>query len=226
MKLYPRSEKMLSNWSKRQWKRFEERIFDVSEFMRNIQSAFARWYNRQYHRKGRFWADRFKSTLLADGEAVLDAILYVDLNPVRAGLVDRPEEFAWSSAWARANRKARWMMSLSAFMDDNKKQSLYEQYRQIFYWRGAIRTKAHQSVISQDLLDREMAKGHEHPGSYAESQRYFIDGMVVGGEVAVRKHLEEMRSKGKILRRKNPVEQVEGRQFSLREQRTTFVPLR
>jgi hypothetical protein len=61
--------------------------------MRNIQSAFARWYNQTYDRRGRFWGGRFKSVYLQDSNAVLDCMLYVDLNPVRAGLVERPEDW-------------------------------------------------------------------------------------------------------------------------------------
>ena len=80
------SKTVLDGWLKHKWERFQKRIFDVSEFMRNLQAAFARFYNRTFGRRGRFWADRFKSTLLEDRKDVLDCLLYVDLNPVRAGL--------------------------------------------------------------------------------------------------------------------------------------------
>ncbi len=50
--------------------------------MGNVQSAFARWYNKTYQRRGRFWADRFKSVYLETTQAVQDCLLYVELNPV------------------------------------------------------------------------------------------------------------------------------------------------
>ena len=62
--LYPNSRKVLECWPKKKWKRLEKRLFNVSEFMRNVQGAFAKWYNRTFGRKGHFWGDRFKSALL------------------------------------------------------------------------------------------------------------------------------------------------------------------
>ena len=52
--------------SPRQWQRFHRRLFDVSEFMRNLQQAYAKWYNRHYDRRGSFWGERFKSSILSD----------------------------------------------------------------------------------------------------------------------------------------------------------------
>jgi putative transposase len=97
--LYPGQKAMLKGWLSHQWDRFHERIFDLSEFMRTLQSNFARWYNKSFNRQGRFWADRFKSTLLGNQRAVLDCLLYVELNSVRAGLVTRPEEYKSSSIY-------------------------------------------------------------------------------------------------------------------------------
>ena len=60
--LYPstESEKVLKfGWTDEKWNRLNDRLFDVSEYMRNVQSRFARWYNRSFKRQGRFWADRF-----------------------------------------------------------------------------------------------------------------------------------------------------------------------
>lgn len=47
--MYPSkaSQARLALWSDAQWEHFRERLFDVSELMRNVQAAFARWYNRQ-----------------------------------------------------------------------------------------------------------------------------------------------------------------------------------
>jgi hypothetical protein len=76
--------KWLEAWPKASWERFEKRLFNVSEFMRNLEEAFAFWYNSAHNCKGHFWADRFKSTVLGGPDAVLDAVLYVELNAVRA----------------------------------------------------------------------------------------------------------------------------------------------
>ena len=53
--LYPNSENHLDEWPQAKWDRLQERLFDVSEFMRNLHSAFGRFYNKTYGRLGRFW---------------------------------------------------------------------------------------------------------------------------------------------------------------------------
>ena len=67
--LYPKESVKLNAWNEEQWDKFRDRLFDVSEFMRNFQAAFARWFNASHERKGRFWGDRFKSSLLEDEKA-------------------------------------------------------------------------------------------------------------------------------------------------------------
>ena len=52
--MYPSraSQAEIDLWSEEDWEHYRRRLFDVSEYMRNIQSAFARWYNRNYQRRG------------------------------------------------------------------------------------------------------------------------------------------------------------------------------
>ena len=86
---YPKPEQT-AHWIQPHWKRFNRRLFDVSELMRNIQMGYAKWHNRRFHRRGSFWEGRLKSTLLIDLDAIQECLLYVELNPVRAALVQRP----------------------------------------------------------------------------------------------------------------------------------------
>ena len=224
LKFYPRHEKALKFWSDLRWQRFSKRIFDVSEFMRNIQSAFAIWYNRKFSRKGRFWADRFKSTLLLDSQAVLDAVLYVDLNGVRAGLAERPEDYKPCSAYLREIRADRWLIPLGQFMNKGL-DGLYREYKGLLYYRGAIQTKHYQKVISPRVLRKEEARGFKESGVYLNKLRYFTDGVVLGAKQLVQEKLKALCDTGHIKRRQKPKDQEEGCQHSLREQRINFVSL-
>jgi REP element-mobilizing transposase RayT len=69
-----------------------QKLSSLSEFMREIKVGFARYYNRRYNRRGYFWGDRFKSVIVDKGETLINCLAYIDLNPLRAGLVSRPEE--------------------------------------------------------------------------------------------------------------------------------------
>jgi len=239
LRFYPRSQAYLQLWSEAKWERFEKRIFDVSEFMRSLQSRFALWYNRTHERKGRFWADRFKSTLLSNGQAILDAVLYVELNAVRASLVERPEDYPGCSAYLREAKQDDWLMPLSELFPEaaaanqasksgkpgKPAADLHAIFKELLYHRGAIPTKPGQAAISPETLKRESERGFERSGLYRRKLRFFTDGLMLGGENLLREKLAELRRLGRFLRRKEPTEQEGGIIFSLREQRSHFVPL-
>jgi putative transposase len=69
----------------------------VSDTLRDTHSTYASLFNRKYGYSGHLWQGRFYSCLL-DSEHLEHAIRYVECNPVRAGMVDRAEDYPWSSA--------------------------------------------------------------------------------------------------------------------------------
>ena len=77
--------------------RFTYRMHDLSEFMKGFMQRFTQWFNRSRQRTGGLWEDAFKSVLVEDGVAARTMAAYIDLNPVRAGIVTDPAEYRWSS---------------------------------------------------------------------------------------------------------------------------------
>lgn len=76
--------------------RYEARRGDLATFLKELKQRFTQWYNRENHRKGTLWEDRFKSVLVEGSEqALLTIAAYIDLNPVRAGMVNSPEDYRW-----------------------------------------------------------------------------------------------------------------------------------
>jgi putative transposase len=69
----------------------------LSNALRDIHSAYALLFNRKYGFSGHLWQARFYSCLL-DDEHLQHAVRYVECNPVRAGMVNRAEDYPWSSA--------------------------------------------------------------------------------------------------------------------------------
>jgi len=77
--------------------KYTRRMYDLSEFMKGVKQRFTQWYNREHKRSGTLWEGRFKSVLVEGGFAARMVSAYIDLNPVRAGMVSRPEDYRWSS---------------------------------------------------------------------------------------------------------------------------------
>ena len=77
--------------------RFTYRMHDLGEFMKTLLQRFTRWFNARHERTGTLWESRFKSVLVEEGCAAKTMAAYIDLNPVRAGMVTDPADYRWSS---------------------------------------------------------------------------------------------------------------------------------
>ncbi len=82
---------------------FVERLDSMARAIGIAHRCYSRWINSREDWTGHLWANRFFSTPLDDLHLWV-AVRYVELNPVRAGLVERPERYPWSSARAHALR--------------------------------------------------------------------------------------------------------------------------
>ncbi len=78
-----------------------QRLGSLSWLMRCLAEPIARRANREDSCKGRFWEGRYKCQALCDERSVVAAMAYVDLNPIRAGIVDRLDVSAHTSAARR-----------------------------------------------------------------------------------------------------------------------------
>jgi hypothetical protein len=65
--------------------------------MKTLLQCFTRWFNRTHQRSGTLWEERYKSVIVESGVAARTMAAYIDLNPVRAGMVADPAEYRWSS---------------------------------------------------------------------------------------------------------------------------------
>jgi REP element-mobilizing transposase RayT len=77
-------------------RRYTRRMHDLSWFMKSLLERFTKWFNGRHKRSGTLWEDRFKSVIVESGAAARTIAAYIDLNPVRAGMVSDPADYRWS----------------------------------------------------------------------------------------------------------------------------------
>ncbi|MDF3129394.1 hypothetical protein P0Y35_09325 [Kiritimatiellaeota bacterium B1221] len=78
-----------------------QRMANLPEFMRVVKQSFTRWYNGTHDRKGVLWDSRYRSVVVEGSPlALMSVAAYIDLNPVRAGMVQEPMHYPWSGIGA------------------------------------------------------------------------------------------------------------------------------
>ena len=75
----------------------------ASLMMKGLGQRFVQYINRTYARSGTLWEGRFRSCLLQEEDYVLACYRYIEMNPVRASMVEHPAEYRWSSYGANAH---------------------------------------------------------------------------------------------------------------------------
>lgn len=104
-----------------------------SDTMKVVGSRYAQYVNRKYRRTGTLWEGRHRSSLVQSDKYLLTCYRYIELNPVRAGMVGRPEEHRWSSYGANGWGDPGWITPHPEYprLADNSAERAYA-YRKLF----------------------------------------------------------------------------------------------
>ena len=168
---------------------YRQKWTSLSEYVKEIKQSFTRVYNKKRGRKGTFWAERFKSVIVEKGETLINCLAYIDLNPVRAGLVDRPEDYRWSSLGYRFRSSHKeeflsWNLGLKEYNVKSPKERL-RLYREFVYARGGVDTgkgKILDAVPLPESVER-----------FIQRTRFFTDAGIIGSREFVRQGFELFR---------------------------------
>jgi hypothetical protein len=167
-----------------------QKLSSLSEFMREIKVSFSRYYNRRHNRRGYFWGDRFKSVIVDKGETLINCLAYIDLNPLRAGLVDRPEDYRWNSLGyhLQTENKDQFLSTDFGLEEFNVKgaKERIRLYRRYVYEAGAIDRpdKVQAGVIDPKVVAKERKKDFEisRISRFRYRTRYFTDSGIIGSK--------------------------------------------
>jgi len=174
---------------------FREKLSSLSEFVREIKVGFSRYYNKRHDRRGYFWGDRFKSVIVDNGEALINCLAYIDLNPLRAGIVERPEDYRWNSIGyhVQTDNTGNFLsldFGLMEFGDLDTGERL-RRYRRYVYEAGALHRPEGQAAgaIDDTVVEKERDRAYEltRCDRFRYRTRYFTDSGVIGSKEFVSK---------------------------------------
>ena len=166
------------------------KLSSLSEFVREIKVGFARYYNKRHNRRGYFWGDRFKSVIVDKGETLVNCLAYIDLNPLRAGIVNRPEDYRWNSLGyhVQTNNRDNFLSTDFGLKEFNVKseKDRIRRYRRYVYEAGAVNRpeKGKTKVIGDRILEKERNRKFELSRSdrFRYRTRYFTDSGIIGSK--------------------------------------------
>ncbi|MFC1887121.1 transposase, partial [Thermodesulfobacteriota bacterium] len=177
---------------------FRAKWSSLSEFVKDVKLGFSRFYNKRHNRRGFLWGDRFKSVIVENGMTLINCLAYIDLNPVRAGIAEKPEDYRWNSIGyhIQTNNADNFLsldFGLTEFGVIDATQRLKE-YRRFLYESGAIRTEKGVQ-INQKILEKERDKDFELGKAHrlAYRSRYFSDSGIIGTKAFVSKNYQQFR---------------------------------
>jgi REP element-mobilizing transposase RayT len=203
--------------------RLRRRLGSVSDFVRELKQTFTKWYNKRNNREGYFWSQRYKSVAVSQYDAQLICSTYIDLNPVRAGIVKRPEEYRWSSLGLRVRSKAEaanFLFPISLIPNDEVKSDQNQNtrfhgtsylvpsispkkdrdnfilYRELVYMAGGVKVKGKASIPTE-LVDAVVSY-HGRLGildRFRYRVRNFSEGLAFGSYEMIASLQEKMNRK-------------------------------
>jgi putative transposase len=109
-----------------------EREGSAGELMKRLGQRYVQYINRTYKRSGTLWEGRFRSCLVQQENYLLTCQRYIELNPVRAGMVEHPGEYRWSSYRTNAQSECSEVVAphpayLQLGKTDEERQDAYRE---------------------------------------------------------------------------------------------------
>jgi putative transposase len=186
--------------------RYTYRMYDMSEFFKTLKQTFSQWHNKRTDRRGPLWEQRYKSLLVEGSEHALATVgAYIDLNAVRAGIVEDPKDYRYCG-YAEAvggNKRARnglkvLVQSLGTDAGWSQTRDLYRKHLYIQGQEKALDLDGRQ--IRRGFTKAQVEEVLRAGGKLPMHEllrcrvRYFSDGLVLGSREFVEETFDRYRA--------------------------------
>ncbi len=172
--------------------RLRARMGDVSEFMKTVKQRFSIWFNKSHQRYGTLWADRFKSVLVEGrGNPLQTMAAYIDLNPVRAGLVEDPKDYRFCGyaeavagmLGAQLGVSRIWADFCGGLPQKTRCAAALKAHRELIFGKGSVPSTG-SSISRKEALKVLEGAGATLPKATVLRcrVRYFTDGAILGSQ--------------------------------------------
>ena len=123
-------------------------------FMQVVGVRYVPFYHKVYGTSGSIWEGRYKSSLILDMNYFFSVMRYIELNPVRAGMVEFPVQYRWSSYAGNTGLVDDKLLSRHMLFDSlgSTKQICFEEYKRLF---GSVTDHVYTDVIRAALQGSE-----------------------------------------------------------------------
>jgi hypothetical protein len=158
-------------------------MWSLSNFMKSLKQRFSSFYNRGHERTGTLWEERYRS-IIVEGEekALLTMALYIDLNPIRAGLVTDPADYRFCG-YAEAiggGQAARAGLASLVSWTARSWRTIHAEYRRLLYSTGE-ETSVRKGFTREETAAVEEREGQLPAGAALRHRiRYLSEGVILG----------------------------------------------
>lgn len=171
---------------------------DVSPFMKLLKQRFSVWFNHVHGRYGTLWSERFKSVLVEARSGVMRTMAaYIDLNPVRAGLVEDPKDYRFCGYAEAVVGNVSAQRGISDLFEAGRTQgwsATQADYRQVLFGTGSGSGDGGHSIDIEAFARVAQERGRLPLATVLRCRvRHFTDGAVLGSQAFVAEQLEHYR---------------------------------
>jgi hypothetical protein len=162
---------------------FTRRMWSLSNFMKSLKQRFSSFYNRGHERTGTLWEERYRS-IIVEGEdrALLTMALYIDLNPIRAGLVADPAEYrfcGYAEAVGGGQAAGAGLATLVSWIPKSWR-AVQAEYRRLLYSTGE-ETSVRRGFTRAETAAVEEQEGLLPAGAALRHRvRFLSEGVILG----------------------------------------------